>query len=144
MWCVAVWKVFRQFDILIGTNRSWHRMIHDFVADVRKVGDFLSKMTSKTSCILSRSNRKRGKVLHLHMQTACGTVFFLILALIRLSCILLYTNHWSSKFQFSRELRNGTTHSEGLITWAGLASSAVMTFIPELHELGQPWASIFI
>ena len=41
-------------------------------------------------------------------------------------------------------MRNNTTYNKGLITWTGLASSAEVTFIPVLHEKGQPGAAIFI
>ena len=36
------------------------------------------------------------------------------------------------------------THSKGLITPAGLAIPAEVTFIPVLHEKGQTGATIFI
>ena len=36
------------------------------------------------------------------------------------------------------QLRDNTTHSKSLITWAGLAGSTEMTFIRVLHEPGQP------
>ena len=50
-------------------------------------------MTSQTSYILSQSSRKRDRVQHLQVQT------LKTLGLIRLTGILLYTNHESGKFQ---------------------------------------------
>ena len=47
-------------------------------------------MNSSTSCILSRSILKYGKVEHLHVETACLTVIFKTLGLIRLRRILSY------------------------------------------------------
>ena len=84
--------------------------MYNCIADVRKGGDFLSKMISRTSCILSRSNRKRSKVQHLHAQTAFATVIFKTLALITLRRILSYTNHVSGKFQ-SFHVRTAWQHN---------------------------------
>ena len=47
----------------------------------------------------SRSNRKRGRVQHRHVQTAFVAVIFKTLGLIRLSLFLPYSNHESDKFQ---------------------------------------------
>ena len=52
--------------------------------------------------IPSRSNHKRGRVQHLHVQTA---FYFKTLGLIRLSRILSYRNHESSKFQIEITVR---------------------------------------
>ena len=65
---------------------------------------------------------------------------FKTLAFITLSRILSHTNHVSGKFQ-SFHVRTAwqlTTHSEGLITGARLASSTEVTFSPVLHEPGLP------
>ena len=43
---------------------------------------------------------------------------------------------------YTCKLRGNTSHSERLITLAGLASSTEVTFIPVLHEPGQPGAAI--
>ena len=67
-------------------------------------------MNSSTSCILSRSILKYGKVEHLHVETACLTVIFKTLGLIRLRRILSYR-------QISNPLlANCVTHHKGLIT----------------------------
>ena len=98
--------------------------IISYIADVRKGGDFKiswRKMFLLKSCILSHSNCKNGKVQHLHMQTACVTVIFKTLGLIRLSRFLSYTNHESTKFQsLHLQLHGNTTHSKGLIASARL------------------------
>ena len=65
-----------------------------------------------TSCILSRSNCKRGNVQNPHVQTVCGTVIFETLGLIRLGRFLSYTNHESGKSKaFTCKLRDNTIHS---------------------------------
>ena len=52
-------------------------MMHNFIAYVPKGGDFLKfSLMTITSCILSRSKRKRGKLQHLHVQNARVTVLF--------------------------------------------------------------------
>ena len=89
------------------------------------------------SCILSRSNCKNGKVQHLHMQTACVTVIFKTLGLIRLSRILSYTNHESTKFQsLHLQLHGNTTHSKGLIASARLLGWLAL---PRCFYLGITW-----
>ena len=65
-------------------------------------------MISKTSCIHSRSNRKRGKVRHLHVQTACMTVIFKMLGLTRFTV--------ANSKAFTCKLRDNKTHSKGLIS----------------------------
>ena len=78
-------------------------MMRNFFADVRKGGDFL-KSSEQNDIVnkiffFSRTNRQRGKVQHLHVQTAYVTVIFKTPGLTRLSRVLSHTNHKSGKFQ---------------------------------------------
>ena len=69
-------------------------MIHNFIADVRKGGDFLKSYWAKWSgkqVAFFHVRTVNGKVQHLQMQTACVTVIFKTPGLIRLSRIP-YTN----------------------------------------------------
>ena len=89
-------------------------------------------MISQTSCNLSRSNRTREGVQHLHVQTPFMTVIFKTLGLIRLSRSLSYTNHESGKFQ--------SFHVQS----AGQLCRGNFYPDPVLHEKGQPGGAIFI
>ena len=56
-------------------------MMHNFVADVRKGIDLLksfeqSNLLNNMACVLSHTNRKRGKVQHLHVQIVCMRDFY--------------------------------------------------------------------
>ena len=76
--------------------------MRNFFADVRKGGDFLKSSWAKQyrkQNLFSRSNRQRGKVQHLNVQTAYVTVIFKTLGLTRLSRILSHTNQKSGEFQ---------------------------------------------
>ena len=121
---VATYKLFWQFDDFIGTNWSWPISLKtefNFVADVWK-GDFLKPYWAKWSCKQVAFFYVRG------VKGEESSVF--TLELIRLSCILSYMNQES-------KLHDNTSHSEGLITWARLASSAEVTFIAVFHERGS-------
>ena len=105
--------------------------MQNFIADVRKGGDFSKSYWTKRSRKQVAFFHVR-TVKHLHLQTAGVTVSFKTLGLSRLSRMVSYTC----------KLRGNTSHSERLITLAGLASSTEVTFIPVLHEPGQPGAAI--
>ena len=88
--------------------------MHNFIVDIRKGGDILKSYWAKSSRRSPTSSRAN-----------CETVAFKTLGLIRLSRIISNTNDESGKFQsFHVQSAWHTTHSKGLITWAGLASSA--------------------
>ena len=77
------------------------------------LNDWFSERRWFRNKLHSRSNRKRGRVKHLHVQTAFMTVIFKTAELIRLSRILSYTNHESGKFQsFYVQLRNNNSQYE--------------------------------
>ena len=144
---VTAYKEFGQFYNFIGANIDVSLLLltsngaHNFIAYVPKRGDFLkscwSKWTSKQVAFFC-SNCERGKDQHFHVQTPCVTVIF------------KQTTKMANSQAFMCKLCDNTTHRKGLVTWpglarfVGLASSGKVTFIPVLHELGQPGATIFI
>ena len=74
-------------------------------------------MTSETSCILWRSNRKRGRVQHLHVQTR----FYFEnpwVNYIRPVFSHTRTTKAANSKAFTCKMCDNTTHSKGLITWA--------------------------
>ena len=136
---VATYKLFWQFDDFIGTNWSWPTSLKtefNFVADVWKGGDFLKSYRAKWSCKQVAFFYVRG------VKGAESSIF--TLGLIRFSRILSYMNQIPANSKaLTCKLHDNTSHIEGLITWARLASSAEVTFITVFHERGQHGAAIF-
>ena len=91
-------------------------------------------MNSQTCSILSRSNRKRGEVQHLRVQTACVSYFkpFELISKIIKSISFMMENSKA----FACKLRDNTTHSKGLMTWYRYYMSRTSPEPPFYIEIG--------
>ena len=106
-------------------------MAHNFIADFRKGGDFLKSYWEKWS---------REQVAFFHDQTIKGTESNIFTCKPRSWQLFLdhkiksYSHTRATKAgnskAFTWKRRDNTTHSEGLITWAGLAISCRGDFYP--------------
>ena len=97
-------------------------MMRNFFADVRKGGDFLKSSWAKqyrkqNLFFFFTIDRQRGKVQHLHVQTAYVIVIFKTLGLTRLSHILSHTNKKSGEFQSFQVQTAWQYHSQEGRTW---------------------------
>ena len=101
--------------------------MHNFIADFRKGGDFFKSYWVKWS---------RNQVAFFHVRTAKGAESNIFTY--KLPAWQLFLNKPRKRQIPKLSLANCA------FTWAGLASSAIVTFISVLHEKGQPGAAICI
>ena len=114
-------------------------MMHNFIAYVRKEGDFLKSYWENNNLLWFFMNFFTCKLLawQLLFKTLVGW-------LDRVDFSYTWTTKTANSKAFTCKLCYNATHSRGLNTWAGLDSSAKVTFIPVLHEKCQPGVASFI